>query len=187
VAVAIQKRLLTIEEYHHMVAAGILSEDERIELIRGEMVEMTPIGNRHAGCVRRLNRLFSSKLASRAIIDVQNPVPLGEQQSEPQPDIALLRYQEDCYTAQPPQPEDVLLVVEVADSSLAYDRDIKIPLYAESGILEAWLVDFVSDSIFAYRQPSPTGYQEVRQHRRGEEITPETFPEVRFLVDEILG
>lgn len=170
-----------------MVAAGILSEDERIELIRGEMVEMTPIGNRHAGCVRRLNRLFSSRLASRAVIDVQDPIPLANQQSEPQPDLALLRYQEDCYTAQPPKPEDVLLVVEVADSSLLYDRDIKMPLYAESGIPEVWLVDLASDSIFVYRRPSPVGYQEVRQRRRGEEITLEAFPDLRFYIDEILG
>lgn len=186
-AVALQKRLLTIEEYHHMVAAGILSEDERIELIRGEMVEMTPIGNRHAGCVRRLNRLFSSRLASRAIVDVQNPIPLEKLQSEPQPDVTLLRYQEDCYSAQPPKPKDVLLVVEVADSSLLYDRDIKIPLYAESGISEVWLVDLSTDSIIVYRRPSPTGYQEARQHRRGEEIAPEAFLDVRFYVNEILG
>jgi Uma2 family endonuclease len=182
-----QRRLLTIEEYHQMVAAGILSEDERIELIRGEMVEMTPIGNRHAGCVRRLNRSFSSRLAPQAVIDVQNPVPLEEQQSEPQPDVVLLRFQQDCYSAQPPQPADVLLVVEVADSSLLYDREVKISLYAESGIPETWLVDLTSDSIFVYRRPSLTGYQEVRQHRRGDEISSAAFPEIRFSVAEILG
>lgn len=182
-----RKRLLTIDEYHQMVAAGILSEDERVELIRGEMIEMTPIGNRHAGCVRWLNRCFNSRLASRVVVDVRDPVSLEDQQSEPQPDIVLLRHQEDCYRAQAPTPEDVLLVVEVADSSLAYDRDVKIPLYAEAGIPEAWLVAFASDSVFAYRRPSPTGYQEVRQYRRGDEISPEAFPDERFTVDEILG
>jgi Uma2 family endonuclease len=187
VAVAYQRRLLTLDEYHQMIEAGILSEDERIELIRGEMVEMTPIGNRHAGCVRWLNRSFSSRLASRAIIDVQDPVSLEEQQSEPQPDIVLLRYREDCYRNELPGPEDVLLVVEVADSSLLYDRDIKIPLYAEAGIPEAWLVAFPSDSVFSYRDPSPTGYRTVREYRRGEVIAPEAFPDERFTVDEILG
>jgi Uma2 family endonuclease len=101
--------------------------------------------------------------------------------------VVLLRYREDCYTAQPPKPEDVLLVVEIADTSLAYDRDVKIPLYAEAGIQEAWLVAFTSDSIFAYRRPSPTGYLEVRQYRRGDEIFPEAFPDERFSEAEILG
>lgn len=186
-AVANQRRLLTIEDFHQMMEVGILTEDERVELIRGEMFEMTPIGNRHAGCVRWLIRCFSSRLASRAVVDVQDPVSLEDQQSEPQPDVVLFRYQEDCYRAQAPTPEDVLLVVEVADSSLAHDRDVKIPLYAEAGIPEAWLVAFPSDSVFAYRRPSPAGYQEVRHYRRGDEISPEAFPDVRFSVDEILG
>lgn len=182
-----QRRLLTIDEYHQMIEAGILSEDERVELIRGEMIEMSPIGNRHAGCVRWLIRSFSSRFASRAVVDVQDPVPLAEQQSEPQPDVVLLRYREDCYRAQPPKPADVLLVVEVADSSLVYDRDVKIPLYAEAGIQEAWLVAFPSDSVFSYCDPSPAGYRRVRQHRRGDVITPEAFPGEHFAVDDILG
>jgi Uma2 family endonuclease len=187
VAVAYQKRLLTLDEYHQMIEAGILSEDERIELIRGEMIEMSPIGKRHAACVRRLIRAFSSRFASRAVVDVQDPVTLGDQQSEPQPDIVLFRYEEDCYSAKPPMPEDLLLVVEIADSSLAYDRDVKIPLYAEAGIREAWLVAFPSDSVFSYRDPSPTGYRKVREYRRGDVIAPEAFPDERFTVDEILG
>ena len=186
-AVAYQRRLLTIEEYHQMIEAGILSEDERIELIRGDMIEMSPIGKRHAGCVRWLIRSFSSRFASQAVIDVQDPVTLQEQQSEPQPDVVLLRYREDCYRTQHPKPEDVLLAVEVADSSLDYDRDVKIPLYAEAGIPEAWLVALPSDSVFSYRDPSPTGYREVRQYRRGDVITPEAFPDEPFTVDEILG
>ena len=186
-AAPMTKRLLTLDEYHQWVETGILAEDERIELIRGEMIEMTPIGNRHAGCVRWLNRRFNSRLASQAIVDVQDPVSLGEQQSEPQPDVVLLRYREDCYRTQPPKPEDVLLVVEVADSSLLYDRDVKVPLYAESGIPEVWLVDLTTDSVFAYRRPSPRFYQEVRQYRRGDAISPEAFPDTSFAVEEILG
>jgi Uma2 family endonuclease len=182
-----QRRLLTLDEYHQMIEAGVLSEDERIELIQGEIIEMSPIGNRHAGCVRWFLRSFSSRLASRAVIDVQDPVSLEEQQSEPQPDVVLFRYREDCYRAQLPTPEDVLLVVEVADSSFVYDRDVKIPLYAKAGIPEAWLVAFPSDSVFSYRNPSPTGYQTVREYRRGEVIAPEAFPDEQFTVDEILG
>lgn len=186
-AVAYQRRRLTLDEYHQMIEAGILSEDERIELIQGEMVEMTPIGNRHAGCVLWLNHSFVSRLATRAQVNVQNPVTFENQQSEPQPDVALLRYREDWYRTQLPTPEDVLLVVEVADSSLVYDRDVKIPLYAEAGIPEAWLVAFPSDSVFSYRNPSPTGYRKVREYRRGDVIAPEAFPDERFTVDEILG
>jgi Uma2 family endonuclease len=187
VAVAYERRRLTTDEYHQMIEAGILSEDERIELIRGEMIEMSPIGNRHAGCVRWLNRAFSSRFASRAVVDVQDPVTLAEQQSEPQPDVVLLRYREDCYRAQSPMPEDVLLAVEVADSSLDYDRDVKIPLYAEAGIPEAWLVALPAGSVFSYRDPSPTGYRDVREHRRGDVIAPRAFPDEPFTVDEILG
>ena len=170
-----------------MIEAGILSEDERIELIRGEMVEMSPIGKRHAGCVLWLNHSFVSRLASRAQVYVQNPVTVENQQSEPQPDIALLRYREDWYRTQLPTPEDVLLAVEVADSSLAYDREVKIPLYAKAGIPEAWLVALPSDSVFSYRDPSPAGYRTVREYRRGDVIAPEAFPDERFTVDEILG
>jgi len=186
-AVAYQRRRLTIEEYHQMIETGILSEDERIELIRGDMVEMSPIGKRHSACVRRFIRSFSSRLASRAVVDIQDPVTLGDQQSEPQPDIVLFRYQEDCYSAEPPKPEDVLLVVEVADSSLVYDRDVKIPLYAEAGIPEAWLVALPSDTVFSYRDPSPTGYRKVREYRRGDVISPKAFPDEHFAVNEILG
>jgi len=182
-----QRRRLTLDEYHQMIEAGILSEDERIELIRGELIEMSPIGKRHAGCVRWFIRSFSSRFASRAVVDVQDPVTLEEQQSEPQPDIVLFRYQEDCYRAQPPRPEDVLLAVEVADSSLAYDREVKIPLYAAAGIREAWLVALPSDFVLSYRDPSPTGYRTVREYRRGDVIAPEAFPDERFSVAEILG
>jgi Uma2 family endonuclease len=182
-----QRRLLTLDEYHQMIEAGILSEDERIELIRGELIEMSPIGKRHAACVRLLNHSFVSRLTSRAQVDVQNPMTVETQQSEPQPDVTLLRYREDWYRTQLPTPEDVLLVVEVADSSLANDRDVKIPLYAAAGIREAWLVAFPSDSVFSYRDPSPTGYRMVREYRRGDVIAPEAFPDERFTVDEILG
>jgi Uma2 family endonuclease len=186
-AVPIQKRFVTIDEYHRMGEEGVFPPDARVELIRGEIVEMSPIGPRHAGSVRRFNRNFSARLSPFAIVDVQNPVEMRDQESEPQPDITLLRLQDDLYSTATPTPEDTLLVVEVADSSLSFDRRVKMHLYAEAGIPESWLVDLNSGTLFVYRRPSPEGYQDVRAYHRGESVSPEAFPDVRFTLDEILG
>jgi Uma2 family endonuclease len=186
-AVPNPKQRLTIEEFHHMAEAGYFLPDERVELIRGEIVEMTPIGSRHIACVIQLNRLLSS-LVPRVLVSPQCPLQLPGCESEPQPDLALLWPREDL-ASNPPTAIDVSLVVEVADSSFPQDRDVKIPLYAESGIPEAWLVDVRKGrgTIYVYRQPSPQGYQEVREYKRGEEISPEAFPDVSFVVDVILS
>jgi Uma2 family endonuclease len=186
-AVPIQKRFITLDEYHRMGEEGVFPPDARVELIRGEIVEMSPIGPSHAGSVRRFIRNFSDRLSRYAIVDAQNPVELREQESEPQPDITLLRLQDDLYSTATPTPGDTLLVVEVAESSLSYDRKVKMHLYAEAGIPESWLVDLSSATLFVYRRPSPEGYQDVRACRRGERVSPEAFPDVVFTVDEIFG
>jgi Uma2 family endonuclease len=181
------KRLLTVEEYHRMGEVGIFARNERVELIRGEIYKMTPIGNRHATSVRRLVHFFHQRFGAHALLDVQNPVLFPEQASEPQPDVVLLRYQEDFYGSGHPQPKDVLLLVEVAESSTVYDRKLKLPLYAQSGIAEFWLVDLKKARIWVHRHPTPEGYRKVQEYRRGEEVSPEAFPDERFAVDEILG
>ncbi|MFL6236311.1 MAG: Uma2 family endonuclease [Thermoanaerobaculia bacterium] len=186
-AVPIQKRFVTIDEYHRMAEEGVFPPDARLELIRGEIVEMSPIGPRHSGSVRRFNRNFSARLSPYAIVDVQNPVEMRDQESEPQPDITLLRLQDDLYSNATPTPGDTLLVVEVADSSLSFDRRVKMHLYAEAGIPESWLVDLNSGTLHVYRRPSPEGYKDVRSYRRGESVAPEAFPDVVFTLDEILG
>src|SRR3954470_1879628 len=186
-AVPIQKRFVTIDEYHQMGEEGVFPPDARVELIYGEIIEMSPIGPAHAGSVRRFIRNFSDRLSPYAIVDVQNPVEMREQESEPQPDITLLRLQDDLYSTATPTPGDTLLVVEVADSSLSFDRRVKMHLYAEAGISESWLVDLKSGTLFVYRRPSSEGYQDVRPYRRGESVAPEAFPDVRFTLDEILG
>ena len=183
-AVPNPKQLLTVDEYQGMAEAGYFFPGERLELIRGEIVEMTPIGDPHALCVMLVGDAFAD-LRPTGIVSPQNPLRLPNQQSVPQPDIVLLRRRRD-FQIQPPRVKDVLLLVEVSDSSLVYDRDIKIPLYAESGILEAWLIDLTSKTIFVYRRPSPEGYREVREYRREDEVSPEAFPDVRFAVDSIL-
>jgi Uma2 family endonuclease len=184
-ALPMSNQHLTTEEFQEMVEAGVFAEDDRLELIRGEIVEMTPIGDRHSLCVMLTGDLLAD-LRPRGIVSSQNPVRLPGQESIPQPDVVLLRRRPD-FRSRPPHAADVLLVVEVSDTSLAYDRDVKIPLYADAGILETWLADLSSDTIFAYRRPSPHGYQEVREYRRGDWISPVAFPDERFLVDDLLG
>ena len=149
----------TTADYHRMAEAGILDEDSRVELIKGQIVDMAPIGAPHLGMVNSLNRLLSALLAGRGLVSVQNPVRLDDG-SEPEPDVAVLRPRADDYGSATPRPEDVLLLIEVADSTLHDDRDVKIPLYAESGIPECWLVDIVGRAVEVYRQPTGGRYAE---------------------------
>lgn len=169
-----------------MAQAGILGEDDRVELIEGEIVEMTPIGSKHAAIVGRLTHLFSEQISRRAIIWVQNPIRLGEH-SEPQPDLTLLRPREDFYASAHPGPEDVLLVVEVAETSAEYDRQIKVPLYAKARILEVWLINLEGERVEVYRSPSPQGYLKAVTLHRGEKLSPESFPELELKTQDILG
>lgn len=180
------KRLFTVDDYHKMGTVGILSEDDRVELIEGEIVEMTPIGSRHAGCVNRLNKLFSERMGRHAILSVQNPICLGER-SEPQPDLALLRARADYYASAHPEPGDILLVVEVAETSTDYDREVKVALYSRAGIPETWLVDLESELVEVYRNPCSKGYSEIQRAVRGRGLAPQAFPDVEFAVDDILG
>ncbi len=179
------RRKFTVEEYHQLTRAGILREDDRVELIDGEIVEMSPIGPRHAACVARLTRHLG-RLGERTVVWVQNPIRLGAF-GEPQPDVALLRPQPDFYAAGHPGPEDVLLVVEVAETSVDYDRQVKVPLYARWGIREVWLVDLEQDRIEVYRSPSPEGYGEMRVVGRGDRVTPVAFPELELRAEDVLG
>jgi Uma2 family endonuclease len=184
--VELLRRKFTVKQYHQMAEAGILTEDDRVELIRGEIVEMTPIGRRHAACVDRLNEMFILRLAQATIVRVQNPVELDDN-SEPQPDLVLLRRRADFYEAGHPQAEDILLLVEVADTTVETDRDVKIFLYANSGIAEVWLVDINAQCLEVYRQPSENGYQIIQKYYRGQTVTIQAFSEVSFTVDEVLG
>ena len=180
------KRKFTIEQYHKMAESGILTEDDRVELIRGEIVEMSPIGRRHAACVRRLVKLFSEKLSQRAIVDTPNPVELSDR-SEPQPDVTLLQPHLDFYEAGRPQPEDIFLLVEVADTTVETDRNVKIPLDAEGGISEVWLVDINEQCVEIYREPISTGYQNVQKSQRDQTLSIQAFPDIDITVDEVLG
>lgn len=185
-AVQLLRRSFTIEEYHRMGEAGILREDDRVELIDGEIVEMTPIGSRHAACVDRLTQRLIGQLRGRAIVRVQSPIRL-DAHSEPQPDLALLRPQPDFYAHEHPGPADILLIVEVAETSGAYDREVKLPMYARASISEMWLVNLSEERIEIYRQPSSQGYRTVRILQRGDLLAPLAFPDVELTVEALLA
>lgn len=166
----------TVEDFHKMVEAGLLTEDSRVELIDGEVVEMAPIGSEHAGKVSRLVHLFSSLAGNRAIVSPQNPIVLGDY-SEPQPDIALLRWREDFYENAHPRPQDILLLIEVSDVTARYDRRIKVPMYARHGIPEVWLIDLQRRCVEVYRHPREGQYQQVDRHQTGS-VSPQQLPEM---------
>lgn len=186
VDVELARRLFTIEEYHRMAEAGILGPDERVELIEGEIVEMAPIGPRHAGCVINATRLFITRLGDRAIVSPQNPVVIRPR-SQPQPDLLLLRPRAVSYSRELPSSDDVLLAIEVADTTVRFDRLVKARLYARAGIGEFWLCLAMDGAIEMYRQPGGGGYANVTRHSADQLVSPLAFAGVRFAVSEFFA
>jgi Uma2 family endonuclease len=176
----------TVDDYHRMAEAGILGEDDRVELIEGQVVPMSPIGGPHVGCVNRLNRLLVTRAGPRAVVSVQNPVRL-DRHSEPQPDLAVLRPKADDYASGVPLAADVIVLIEVCDSSVRYDREVKVPLYAKAGVAEVWLVDLGARELRVHRRPSASGYSDVTTRRSGEVVSPLALADVTLTVDEVLG
>lgn len=186
-AVTLRRRRFTLDEYHRMGETGILGGDDHVELIEGEIVEMSPIGSRHAATVARIHHLFSRRLGDRAVVWVQNPLLLVRHQSEPQPDVMLLAPREDFYAARLPEPPDVRLLVEVADSSLLYDRRTKFPLYARAGVAEAWLVDLEARRVEIHGGARESGYGDVRLPRIEETFAPAALPALTVTLRDLLG
>lgn len=184
-AVHAPKHAFTVEEYHRMAEAGIFTEDDRVELIEGEVLEMAAIGRRHAGIVNRLTRLFSHGLGDRAVVTVQNPVELGDR-SEPEPDLTLAQPRDDFYSEGHPTPAEIFLLVEVTDTSHEYDR-YKIAVYAHHGVPETWQVNLVENLVTVFRDPSPEGYREVTRVSPGESLSPMSFPDFVIAVSDIIG
>jgi Uma2 family endonuclease len=179
----VARRPLTADEYERMSELGILSEDERVELIEGELIQMSPLGGDHMYSVNSLNHALVMAIGPRAVVSVQNPMRLNKL-SEPQPDITVLK--REAHRKQVPPVEGVLFVVEVAVSSLTYDRKIKLPLYAQNGIPEVLIVDVEARAIEVHRGPSEQGYAEVARFTPGQMISPQAFPDVRISVAEIV-
>jgi Uma2 family endonuclease len=176
---------LTVPRYERMIEVGILDENDRVELIRGQLVAKMSIGDEHAACVKRLNRQLTISAGVRAIVGVQDPVRLAD--SVPEPDVSLLQPRADFYASGSPTPADVFLIVEVADSSLDYDRNGKGPLYAENGIAEFWIANLIDRCLEVHRQPRPDGtYADVRTLRPGDTADIAALPGVSVAVSDIL-
>lgn len=185
-SVQLTRHRFTWDDYHAMAAAGALKEDDRVELIEGEIVDMTPIGSRHAAVVDRLTHRLVMDCGARAIVRVQGPVRLGAH-SEPQPDLLVLERRDDFYQDAPPTAGDVRLLIEVADSSLQYDQTVKLPLYARARVREVWLVDLVRNEVQVHREPTLSGFGFVERRGRGSLVEPIAFPGLSLSVDELLG
>ncbi|MCA1620844.1 MAG: Uma2 family endonuclease [Acidobacteria bacterium] len=180
------KHSFTVAEYRRMVEVGILSEDDRVELIDGEVLEMSPIREPHAACVDVLNEVVQDRLGRSVNVRVQGPIQLDDY-SEPQPDIAILKRRDDFYRHAHPRPEDVLIVIEVSDSTLGFDRKVKVPLYARAGIPETWVVNLPDERIEVYSDPAGGAYQTVRAYARGRRLQSHTLASLRLSVSKVLG
>ena len=186
VEVEVPRRLFSVQEYHRMAETGILHDKERVELIEGEIVQMAPIGTRHFGCVMNVNRLCLARLGDRAVVSPRGPVVIAPR-SEPQPDLALLRPRAVPYSRGLPTPEDVLLAVEVADTTVRFDRLVKSRLYARAGIAEFWLCLVMDGAVEVHRGPGPDGYANVVRHGAGEMVSPLAFPDISFAVADFFA
>ena len=184
--VDVPRRRFTVDEYYRMADAGVFAPEERVELIEGEIVSMAPIGNRHMACVARLTRALSRAVADAALVWPQGNAILLPPRSAPQPDAALLRPRGDDYGGSSARPEDILLIVEVADTTYRYDRRVKLPLYARAGIGEAWIVDVARDVVETYRRPARGDYEATARADRGQTLTIAALPGVVLDVDQIL-
>jgi Uma2 family endonuclease len=186
-AIQAPRKLFSIDEYERMIETGILREDDHVELIRGEIVEMSPIGLEHITCVMRLNNLFLTQQLNRnLLLSVQNPIRVPSN-SRPEPDVTVLKWRDDFYAGKHPSSEDVLLLIEVSDTTLADDRNVKMPLYAASGIPEMWIVNLPEGVIEVYANPAQGGYQYTRLAHRGESLPLPAGLVGAVQVDDILG
>ncbi len=185
-AIQIPRKRFTIDEYHRLAEVGILSEEDRVELIDGEIIEMSPIGKHHAAIVNRLIAALTEQVGRRAIVSPQNPLLLNDD-SEPQPDIALFSFRDDYYAEQLPRPSDTLLIIEVADSSLDFDRIVKLPRYARGGVPEVWIVNLAASVIEIFREPVAGEYRENGQAVRGDVLDLPGVEGAQVRVEDVLG
>ena len=181
-----ETRKFTAEEYFRMVEAGIIQEDERVELVEGEILLMPPMGHPHASGIMRHTRIFASLIvANRVTLLVQAPLPLSEH-SAPEPNLALLKFREDDYAGGYASPEDTLLVIEVAESSLNYDMAVKSQIYGRAGIAEMWVLNLQGDCLERFTEPGDAGYAQHTTLRRREKISPVSLPDVELAVEDLL-
>ena len=180
------KKLFTVDEYYRMADVGILGPEDRVELIDGEIIEMSPIGNRHLACVNRATETFIAAFKGRAVVSPQNPLRLSNY-TEPQPDLVLLEPRSDFYASKRPVAEDALLVLEVSDTTLRYDWNVKLPHYAAAGVREVWIENLQEDLLLVCRDPSGNEYKTCLTLKRGDSVSLAVFPDVEFKVEDFLG
>ena len=185
-SVQIAKHWFTVRDYERMGELGILPAGERYELMRGEIIEMSPIGKRHAACANRLSRELNRQVGASVIVSIQNPIQLDDY-SEPQPDVVLLRFRADFYSESLPAPADVLLVVEVSDTTLDYGRQFKLADYARVGIPEVLICNLPDEQLEYFAQPADGAYSVARILQRGERLTSASVPDAVFDVAAVLG
>lgn len=184
--VNVKTRRFSVEDYHRMIDAGILGKRDRVELLDGEIIEMAPIGGEHAACVDRCTHLFVQRVGDVAQVRIQGPIEL-DPYSEPEPDISVLRRRADFYSGGHPGPDETLLLIEVAQSSLAYDRLKKAPAYARRGVRELWIVDVAARVVEVYREPRPEGYASLQVVTATGTLRPLAFEGLEIAVADILG
>jgi len=182
----VTRKLFTTDEYYRMAEVGILTPDDRVELIEGEIIRMSPIGLRHAACVNRVNELFMLSFHGRVTVTVQNPAHLN-QYNEPQPDLLLLKHREDYYASKHPSPEDTLLLLEVSDTTLGFDLNVKLPIYAATGIPEVWIADPQKNVVRVFRNPEAGQYKTVLTFSAGDALSVLAFPDVVFKGSDLIG
>ena len=181
-----ERRPFTNAEYHALAEVGVLAHDEKVQLIAGDVIVMSPVGNRHAACVTFISdELYILRQTERAHIRTQNPLVMPDH-SEPEPDAMLLAWREDGYAFRAPRSEDALLVVEVSDSTLRYDRDVKMSLYAAAGVPEVWIANLQDDWIESHTEPTADGYRVTRRYGLGDAIAPQAFPDLAIPVERII-
>jgi Uma2 family endonuclease len=179
-----RKHRFSVEAYHRLGELGAFGEDDRVELIDGEIFETTPIGTRHMGHVNHLTRLLYEKVSDTTTISIQNPVCLGDD-SEPEPDLAVLEHRDDAYASMMPVADDILLLIEVADTSVRYDREVKIPLYARHKVPAVWMIDVENNVIEIYEQPIDGDYTVIRKPPHNARVALESRPSLDFQVAEL--
>ncbi len=185
-SVQVAKHSFSVAEYERMGQTGVLAADDRVELIEGEIIEMSPVGSRHAACVKLLSKILNRQVGDAAIVSTQDPVRIDDY-SEPQPDVALLKFRGDFYRYAHPTAADVLLMIEVADTTVEYDRHVKVPLYARAGVPEALIFNLPDEQLEYYAQPEAGSYQITRTLKRGEHLQSSSVAPVVFDVEAILG
>ncbi len=180
---SIPRRLISLGEYHKMGDAGVFHPTDRVELIQGELIQMAPIGGAHIQLVNLITRILDRQVGEEAVVSAQNPILLPPD-SEPEPDISVLR-PECLYRKEVPSAKDVLLVIEVSVTTLEYDRDVKIPLYAAHGIPEVWIFDPTTRAVLMYREPTRNSYQRLLTPQNDEVVSPQLLPNVRLVLRDV--